>query len=475
MANENTLNRVVVIDGDGNVTKVKSDAEIVKDNEEFEKSLQGSKKPEIKLDENILQKLKEKQKTKEESAMKVVAARDRSIQFGIIGLGHAGSKICQTFHELGYTGVCFNTASQDLEYLSLPNNKKILLNFSDIGGAGKELENGRLAIEQNRDLILSKLKETFSNNQEALLLVISGSGGTGSGGAEEMANLLLSLGKPVGILFVLPMEADALSKHNTVVTLSKLSKLASPPNGKITPLIIVDNAKIELLYPGISKASFWEVANSAIVTPLHLFNKLSANGSRFEALDGMDFSHMFFQDSCLIYGTVEVEDYSDVSSLAEAMVENVENGLLASDFNLNECRYAGFIITGNSNALNKLQAVSVNYCEHIINELCHNPQIFKGVYEIEDSSDSIKVYYMFSGLGLPSARIKNLQTQATEQMLAMKEKEKACVDKMIVEYGSSGDTDNKAKEINRIIQQKKTGFGKLTANVNKKVTDYRKR
>jgi hypothetical protein len=82
---------------------------------------------------------------------------------------------------------------------------------------------------------------------------------------------------------------------------------------------------------------------------------------------------------------------------------------------------------------------------------------------------------MFSGLGLPSARIKNLQTQATEQMLVMKEKEKACVDKMIVEYGSSGDTDNKAKEINRIIQQKKTGFGKLTANVNKKVTDYRKR
>jgi cell division GTPase FtsZ len=471
MSENKVENRVVVTDEAGEVARIKTEAEIVKENQELELALRTKlKQPESGLDPEVLKKLKEK---KEES-MKAVSQRDRSLYFGVVGLGQAGSRVAETFYGLGYEACAFNTATQDLEHINLPKNKKIFLPFA-LGGAGKELNNGRQAIEQNGELIINKLNESFGDDQEMLILAISGGGGTGSGGAEGMIGLMSTLGKPIGVIYVLPMESeDALSKHNSVVTLGKLAKMAS--SDVITTLIVVDNSKIELLYPGLSKAEFWTTANNAIVEPLHLFNYLSAQSTKYDSLDSMDFGRVFTTGDCTTYGMIEVKNYMETTAIAEAIVENLESGLLANDFNLKETRFGGFIVTGNPDVLSKLPAVNINYASHMISEACDSPSLVSGVYEQPIKEDVVRVYTLFSGLGLPTARIEGLKNEAGAQMAVLKEKEQTRADRMVVDYGAGTASQSKAQEIHRVIQQKKSGFGKLTSNAgNRQVKDRRKR
>lgn len=417
---------------------------------------------------------KEKTMSAEQTPQNV--KRDRSLNFGVVGLGQAGSRIAETFYGLGYDACAINTATQDLEFIGMPEERKLFLPFA-LGGAGKELDNGRQAVEQNADLIMAKLGELFGDKNEMMLLAVSGGGGTGSGGAEAAIGLMSTLGKPVGVIYVLPMETeDSLSKHNAVTTLGKLAKMAS--SDAIASLIVVDNAKIELLYPGMSKAEFWPAANQAIVKPLHLFNSLSAMATPYDSLDSMDFGRIFTAGDCLIYGTMEVTNYKETTAIAEAVMEQLERSLLSSDFNLKEARFGGILVVGSKAAMSSLPAENIHYASHMIGESCDYAQLTRGVYEIPDlDDDSIRIYTMFSGLGLPAVRIEMMKQEAEDQMKQNREKEKTRATRMVVDYGAGNETAAKAQEIRRLIQQNKSGFGKLTSNANKRpdLIDRRRR
>jgi len=423
-----------------------------------------------KLDKNVianLQQMKNKNKINVSPEVPKV-----SINFGVIGLGQAGSRIAETFSGFGYNVCVFNTAQQDLEFINLPDDKKLFMPFA-LGGAGKDLDNGRQAIEQNAQEIMDFVETRFNDN-EMIILAISGGGGTGSGGAESLIGLLKTLGKPLGVIFILPMESeDSLSKHNTIITLGKLSQMAA--TDVITSLVVTDNAKVELIYPGLSKAEFWPTANNAIVEPLHLFNNLSATPTKYDSLDSMDFGRILTAGDCTIFGMMEVENYLEETSIAEAVINNLEEGLLASDFSLKETRFGGFIITGSEKALNKIPAANINYASYMIGEACESAQLVSGVYELPSENDVIKVYTMFSGLGLPSTRVDILKAQAKEQMGKIKIKEEGRVDKMTIDY-EQNQTQTKAQEVHRRIKQKNSAFGKLTTNAqSNKIVDRRKR
>ncbi len=439
--------------------------------EELERQLREGPK----LDPAVLASLRAKKETREVPAQPR-PVRTRSLNFGVVGLGQAGSRVAETFHDLGYDVCAINTATQDLEFIGIPEERKLLMPFG-LGGAGKELDNGRQAVEQNADAVMSKLHAMFGEEHEMLLLAVSGGGGTGSGGAEAMVGLMASLGKPVGVIYILPMESeDSLSKHNAVTTLGKLAKMASAD--AISTLIVVDNAKIELLYPGLSKAAFWPAANRAIVEPLHLFNSLSAMATPYDSLDAMDFGRIFTAGDCLIYGTMEVQGYQETTAIAEAVMGQLEGSLLASDFNLKEARFGGLLVVGSPTAMAGLPAENIHYAAHMVSEACDYAQLTRGVYEIPDIGDeAVRVYTMFSGLGLPSARIDILRQEAEEQMRQIREKEKTRASRMEVDYGGGNATAAKAQEIRRLIQKDKSSFGKLTNNANKRpeIIDRRKR
>ena len=69
-------------------------------------------------------------------------AKDLAIKFGILGSGQAGSRLADTFYQIGYRRVCaVNTTAQDFLGLSIPQAYQKVLTSQ--GGAGKDPSQGR--------------------------------------------------------------------------------------------------------------------------------------------------------------------------------------------------------------------------------------------------------------------------------------------------------------------------------------------
>lgn len=473
-------NRVVVTDSDNVVKRIRPDSEIVKENEELEEAFKEKQKQKDDLQKVLAEKkaMREKQvvetpKPEEDMTVMLIEQQDRSINLGVVGVGQCGSKIAEEFYNRGYNAVAINTAWQDLKPINMPERQKLFLDFS-LGGAAKDLDTGRDAVEHYANEVLGHVAEN-TEECEILMLTVSGGGGTGSGSAEAMVNIMSQLGKPMSVLFVLPMASeDTLAKHNAIQTLARLAKLAK--GDVINSLIVVDNAKIELMFPGKSMAEFWKVANESIVNPLHLFNTLSANPSAYTSLDPMDFSRLFVgTGDCALYGMIEVDDYMEnEEAIAEAMIVNLESGMLSSDFVLTQTRSAGVIITGSKEALSRVPAQNIEYGFAMVSKICNEgTRVFRGVYEVPSDDNVLRIYSFFSGLGLPEERVEELRIEAERHMAALQNKEDQRAQTMNVDIGKTQTVSNADAMLKR-IKNKNSAMGKLTKG-SKSVIDRRRR
>jgi len=422
------------------------------------------------VDDDKLAALKAKLKAKSEDDMpaKIVEKKTRSIRFGVIGSGQAGSRLSATYYKHGYPAVAINTATQDLEHIQLPESNKLLLDFG-LGGAGKDLEIGHSAAETYRDSINELVHNQLSEAQ-LIIFCTSLGGGSGAGSAEVIVDILSKMEMPVVVMTVLPMSTDdAQTKHNAITTLSKFTKMAK--NRVIDNLIVVDNAKIESIYRDVGPLNFFSVSNEAIVDPIDQFNTLSSQASDVKGLDPTEFGKLFTDGQGLtVCGTMTVPNFSEDTAIAEAVVENLSGSLLAAGFNLKQARYAGAIFVANKKVWNQIPNSSINYAMSMINDVCGTPLgVFRGIYTVDMEEDVVKVYSMFSGLGLPDDRINQLKNEAKERMATADQKDEERNLNLKIDVGE--ETISEADSIKKKIQAKKSAFGKLHG---KAVIDRRK-
>jgi len=157
---------------------------------------------------------------------------------------------------------------------------------------------------------------------------------------------------------------------------------------------------------------------------------------------------------------MEVEDYMEETALAEAVIESLDSTVLTYGFDLTQTRVGGVIITGPKETLEKIPAININYCFHMISEQTNGASIFQGVYDVESDSDSVKIYSWFAGLGLPKDRIESLKKESKLQSAVASEKEKNRGSAMTLDLDED-QVSTVASQINRKIQKKKSGFNKL--------------
>lgn len=415
---------------------------------------------------NKLAALKAKSQAKQQEnkmAAKIVSKRERSLALGVVGSGQAGSRIAEAFYKLGYDSIVINTAMQDLKFIDIPDSNKLLLEYG-LGGAAKETEIGKAAAEQHRGEIMQLINEKLASAQVNVLCLSLG-GGSGAGSCETLVELLSGMGKPLVVMTVLPMDTeDAQTKSNAIETLSKLARLTQ--SKKVNNLIVVDNAKIEAIYHNISQVEFYGVANKAIVDPIDVFNTLSSMPSSTKALDPMEWSKLFVDGEGLsVYGEFVVENYTEDTAIAEAVINNLAGNLLAEGFDLKQSKYVGFIVTANKEVWSKIPASSVNYATSMINDLCGSPKgVFKGMYVTEVPDNAVRVYSMFSGLGLPASRIDQLKTETKELQSRVKNKDDARNLTLQLDTNAS-ETVSAAQKIKDKITSKSSAFGKLMGGV----------
>jgi len=401
---------------------------------------------------------------------KIVAKKERSIAFGVIGTGQAGSKLAATFHQFGYDTVAINTAMQDLKHIELPDSNKLLIQAGEFGGAAKELTIGHESALSYRGEIAQLINDKLASSQVNIVCSSLG-GGSGAGSLEVIIDVLAEIGKPIIVLTVLPMtNEDVQTKHNSIQTLAKLSQYAR--DKKIANLIVVDNARIESIYSDVSQMSFYQVANKAIVEPLNAFNEISMMPSMSKPLDSTELAKIMIDGEGLtVYGQFDVANYTDEMAISEAVINNLSTNLLAEGFDVKQAKYVGFICVANKSVWDQIPAASFNYANSIVLELAEQPAgVFRGAYIIDMPENVVKVYSIFSGLGLPASRVNQLKEEAKEYMTSVKNKNAQRNLTLELDTGTN-ETVSAAQKVKDKIAQKNSAFGKMVGN---KVIDRRK-
>lgn len=418
------------------------------------------------VNDDKLAALKAKSQAKQQEskmAAKIVSGKERSLALGILGSGQAGSRIAEAFYKLGYAAVAINTAMQDLKYINIPDSNKLLLEYG-LGGAAKEIEIGKAAADSHRGEIMQLVNERLGGAQVNVLCLSLG-GGSGAGSCETLVDLLAEMGKPLVVMTVLPMDTeDAQTKANALQTLSKLAALTR--SKKVNNLIVVDNAKIEAIYSNVSQVDFYGVANKAIVETIDVFNTLSSMPSSVKGLDPMEWGKLFTDGEGLtVYGELTVDNYSEDTAIAEAIINNLNGNLLAGGFDLKQSRYVGVIIAANKEVWSKIPSSSITYAMSMVNDQCGTPKgVFKGIYTVESPDPVVKVYSMFAGLGLPDSRVTQLKKDAQEHMQTVKGKDEQRNLNLNLETGTN-ETVSAAQKVKDKIAAKSSAFGKLVGGV----------
>ena len=102
---------------------------------------------------------------------------DAAFNFAVVGVGQGGSRLAESFWNLGYRRVgVINTAQQDLSLIKIPESNKLLIGD---GGAGKNPDAADEVFRTRYEDILDFLKKTFGAGYERVLVCAGAGGGTG--------------------------------------------------------------------------------------------------------------------------------------------------------------------------------------------------------------------------------------------------------------------------------------------------------
>ena len=291
---------------------------------------------------------------------------DAAFNFAIVGVGQGGSRLAESFWNLGYRRVgVINTAQQDLSLIKMPEQNKLLIGD---GGAGKNPEAADEVFRTRYEEILDFLKTTFGSGYERVLVCAGAGGGTGAGGVARVLeichDLNQSLGKEtkdtdakVGCVLALPTRGEGIKvQDNSKKTVIKITELQKA--GVVSPLIILDNEKIKQLYPKLSVNQFWSTANNSICSIFHLFNKISAQESAYTTFDKADLDTIF-SSGIIMFGATPVKDFSE-TGISYAVRDNLRKNILAG-VDVSTGNVAACVIIGDKDSLDNIPQSSLEH------------------------------------------------------------------------------------------------------------------
>ena len=349
-----------------------------------------------------------------------------STRYAWIGAGQCGGRLVKSFYDLGYKKVlAVNTTHHDLDLLDIPKNQKFSMNIGE-KGAGKDMERGKEAVQQYQQDILHLTGQIFGTQVDHIMVCFGAGGGTGSGsvvGLVEIAKRyaryigLNNPNKNVGVVMTLPTVGEASSPliaENAYKAAWELSQMAT--SGKISPLIIVDNDKINKMYPGMTVKEFWPSINNTVASLFDIFNKVSALSSQYTAFDPVDYHSIMESGGCAIMGLTKVTKFSDKFVLSEAVKKNLEKTLLAGGFDLTSSKVSGCIAVGGRKLMASAKGLqdNIDYSFDVLSEITGKATIHRGIYE--DGRESLRVYTIIGGLSSPTERLEELRSHMTVQV-----------------------------------------------------------
>ena len=429
------------------------DNELTSKKENLSKAQDGDNKMD-ELEAKKLEELKARLAESDKSGKAV------SLKFGVLGLGHAGSRVSEEFYKLGYPAIAINTAMQDLACINIPNENKL---YMDIGlaGAAKDMIRGEEAAIQYKSQIQQLMLDELDECQ-VLIIISSSGGGSGAGSLSTVIDICNTTGKPIILMTILPkISEDSKTKSNSLETIAKLTSYIN--EGRAQSLILIDNARIESIHCGVGTMDFYKIANEAIVKPLDIFNFYSMMPSEVKAFDSSEFASVLLNSTGITtYGEITIDDYEGELAISKAVIDSLQKNMLVSGLELKGARYVGYIMLANSEVWSKIPAGAIDYCGTIINDIFGSPESsFHGLYTVPSMKENVvKILTMVSGLSVPEERINNLKKEIESQQINLKTKEVDRFKNLKIDL-SKDSTTTDVEKIKQKISAKLSGLGKL--------------
>lgn len=342
-----------------------------------------------------------------------------AVQMAFVGAGQGGGRIAQAFWDMGYRRVCaVNTTQQDLSSLTIEDQ---LIIGKNRGGAGKDPEQGRLAAKESYEEIMDLLMRSWGDGVEQMFVCVGAGGGSGTGSwpvlvkamrdYADSTNIEKPIEKHLGIIMTMPKRSEGSRVQQNALTALKQAVELVEAN-KISTLIIVDNAKIHDLFPGLPVKKFWTVANQNFAGILHTFNLLAAQDSQYNTFDKQDFRSVI-RNGIMIFGMARVEEWEGKEDVSQAIRQNLTGSLLADGFDLSKANMAGAIVVAHDDVLEEVPMENIDYAFNSLSRTLGNEGItlHSGIYEW--NKPGMMVFTIVSGLAAPQSRLDELEKLAT--------------------------------------------------------------
>lgn len=335
---------------------------------------------------------------------------DVAFNFAFVGAGQGGSRIAESFHQLGYRKLAvINTAQQDLNAIMLDNKLCI-----GEGGAGKDINLAAKCFEDKKDDVNDFLRYSFGESFDKIFICAGAGGGSGAGTvaplvdvASELSNAVDSFSKKVGVILALPKKSEGTKvASNAEKTLKKIWELVE--QDRVSPLIILDNEKIGKLYPNLVVSNFWRHANSSLAGLFHLFNLTASKDSSFTSFDKNDYAGIL-ESGLMVFGASPVDKWDDPVSVSRAVRENIRNNVLSGGIDLSTGSTAGAVIIGGKDQLDKIPQSTLDQAfEQLVRMLKDGGTVHRGIYV--GDKPNLTVFTAIGGLGIPKEKLGELQS-----------------------------------------------------------------
>lgn len=335
-----------------------------------------------------------------------------SFKLGIIGSGQGGGRIAKAFYDTGYRRVCvINTAEQDLNTSGFEPKQRMLVGQG--GGAGKNPAAARETFLKEKENVLDFMKRSFGEELDRTIVCIGAGGGTGAGTAEHLVDCAIELQtslkcptKKVGVIVALPKISEGAKVcANAYHTLNALVKLAK--EGFVSPLVIIDNEKINQLYKNLSTTKFWETANKSIASLFNLFNVVTTKNSSFVSFDPNDFKTVL-DSGIIVFGAAPVAKWDSETDISYAIRDNLSRNIISDGIDLKTGTTAACVVIGGRNILDDLPQSHLDHgFEQLTRILGPGSTIHRGIYS--SNAPNLVVYTMIGGLDAPQAKLEELK------------------------------------------------------------------
>jgi len=330
-------------------------------------------------------------------------------KFGFIGAGQGGGKLAEAFSQIGYARVgALNTADQDLETVNVP----VKFKFGKQQGAGKDRGVAKNAFSEQKEDVIDFIKQSVGTDVDRIFVTVGAGGGTGAGVCSELVKTvreyqqtIKATSQYVGVILALPKLSEGKKVSlNAYETLKEVCHLVEQKI--VSPLIILDNEKINVLYPKLPVSKFWQVANSNISSLFHLFNNIVTKSSQHSSFDSNDFRTVL-DSGIMVFGMANVPNTSNEGDIAKAVRENLKRNILCGELDLATGKTAAAVAIGDDKTLD---SIPQEYLDNAFNQLNRTLQsgstVHQGVYK--GNREGLSIFTAIGGISTPQGKLDAL-------------------------------------------------------------------